>query len=131
MWQIVYRVIFPGIILAVLLAVYVVKVAHGRVKDEKENPKLAIVLCILIGAFSLGLSAYYSLDLILQDHVVETGEYARSFRGKEPYITELYFETGKETISCEVFSRNLKPLEEGRAYTLTYAKRTGFLLSVE
>lgn len=138
MGSILYRIIFPGLVVSIifaLLAFFDYRVYKKRKMQGKQTltKKWKIVIFIAIALFGLFLSGFYTLDLILQDYVTQQGVYNKTYRGREVYIQELYFISGDHLEHCTAFAfdHKVQNLEIGENYKFTFAKRTGMLIAIE
>lgn len=134
MWWIVYRIAVPGLFVMIafaLLAFFQFRSIKKTVKKRNDKKKkLAAIAYLCIALFGAILSIFLSFDLIFQDYITQNGNYEKQYRNRDVY--ELIFDVDGESKRCFVFPTELKKydLQEDQTYEVTYARRTGMLISI-
>ena len=134
MWGIAYRVAYPGLAMAGLSLLFVLLVRRSaqKMRDEKRKrtAKYELFLFCLLGVFGLGLSLYYSLDLILRDHVEQTAV-CRRISGSESTVMSAEFSAESGEIALGALTEEAQVLKTGEIYRVTYGKRTKMIVRTE
>lgn len=132
-----YRIIYPFITGGFLYLVISIVYQRNWLKNKSSkkfagnSKKYVSIFFLILSLTTFSYSGFLSLDAILNDYVVINGIYLRSFRGKDLITSEVFFEVNKEVISLDIFASNTQDFgfEQGNPYEITYAKRTGVLIS--
>lgn len=138
MWPIIYRILYPMLTAAVGFSIWAFldyrsyKSAKKRMEKHKDDKKHKMVeIALLFGVAFLGLymAGYYSLDLIFQDFVTQTGIYDRLYYDHD--VHKVFFDVNGESESVFALRSYTRELIEGEQYNFTYAKRTGMILNID
>ncbi|GEM_PF-5348278 len=130
---IVYRIFYPGIVAALLCGLFLMLTKYSSRKmknDKKKVAKYEMVFFAVLGLLGLGLSVYYSLDLILRDFSRFTGKCV--FDGSEnKSLNSVQFVSAEVSVTLGVSSEDKQEMIAGETYTVTFGKRTKMLTEFE
>lgn len=138
MWPIIYRMFYPFLAAAVafcLWAFFIYKSYKSskrkmkKHKEDKKRKKAEIIILLSVALLSISVGGYYSLDLILQDFVTQTGIYDTLYYDHD--LRKICFDVNGESESVLALGSYTKGLIEGYEYKFTYAKRSGMLLAID
>lgn len=129
--RILAKILFPGLFLFVVSSIlFIVSLRSRKLSQKKKRADMLFFAVLAIAG--LAFSAYNSVDLIKKDFVTESGTYIDDYRDGERH--KLVFEASDGTqFHCYVLFGELDEisLSHSEDYTVTFAKRTQMLISVE
>lgn len=132
MGNIIYRIIFPGIVLAVVFIAIVSRYLckNRNKKQNVANNHFFTIFCIILSLLGLSMSIFYSFDLLYKDFIVSEGIFVNYHREKDEYELLFANETNGTDIRCYIPITEIKKYDfsEDSIYKVTYARRTGMLI---
>ncbi len=129
MGSIVYRIVFPGIVLAIIFVGIASYYFYKYKNNMNMNKNFFIVFCVIISLMGLLLSVFYSFDLIYKDYIVVEAEFINYHRERDEYEL-LFIDKNGNDVRCFMPLVEMKKYDFDKEsnYKITYAKRTGMLL---
>lgn len=133
---VIYRIVCPFILGGIVFLLLSIHHRHvwakqqNRRKPLNNKGKYFSLLFLILSLVSFSFAGYSSLDVLLNDPAVDDGVYLKYHRG-DIITSELLFDADGQILSLEIFAADMQKygFEPGRTYEITYAKRTGMLIS--
>lgn len=128
---IIYRIIYPGLLTFIVFFVFSFK-DFSKYYFEKSKKHLRdgiITLCSAI--FALGLSIYYSRDLVYKDYITVDGTLIEHTRSNDVQKLEFLVDGKIMTVNILQFDYAELSLDEEYCFEFTYATRTNLILSIQ
>ncbi len=131
MWPIVYRVLYPGILVFVIFACYAFFKFRAFSRRRAKSYLRDGIIAICVSVFGLGLSVYFSGDLLFKDFITAEGTFIDYTRDND--VRELKFLVDGELKEVKILVSEYSALspEAGEYFVFTYAIRTNMVLSIE